>query len=42
MGLVMDGSMDLGTHIWHPAQIVFAADDEIRKRESLGSRFATL
>ena len=21
MGLVVDGSMDLGTHIWHPPQI---------------------
>ena len=21
MGLVVDGSMDLGTHIWHPLQI---------------------
>ena len=23
MGLVVDGSMDLGTHIWHPTQIFF-------------------
>ena len=21
MGLVVDGSMDLGTHIWHPPQV---------------------
>ena len=23
MGLVVDGSMDLGTHNWHPPQIFF-------------------
>ena len=42
MGLVVDGSMDLGTHIWHPPQIVFAGADDItkRERESLGSRLA--
>ena len=29
MGLVMDGLMDLGTHIWHPPQIFFAGADDI-------------
>ena len=40
MGLVVDGSMDLGTYIWHPLQIFFAGADDMTKRESLGSRLA--
>ena len=36
MGLVVDGSMDLGTHIWHSLQNFFAGADDITKRESLG------
>ena len=40
IGLVMDGSMDLGTLIWHPPQIFFAGVDDITKRESLRSRLA--
>ena len=38
MGLVVDGSMDLGTHIWHPPQIVFAGADDITKRERAWDR----
>ena len=33
MGLVVDGSMDLGTYIWHPLQIFFAGADDMTKRE---------
>ena len=33
MGLVVDGSMDLGTHIWHPPQIFFCRGDDITKRD---------
>ena len=40
MGLVVDGSMDLGTHIWHPPADFFAGADDITKRESLGLRLA--
>ena len=40
MGLVADGSMDLGTaHLASPADF-FAGVDDITKRESLGSRLA--
>ena len=38
MGLVVDGSMDLGTHIWHPPQIFFAGADDITKRERAWDR----
>ena len=38
MGLVMDGSMDLGTHIWHSPQIFFQGRMTSQRRESLGSR----
>ena len=40
MGLVVDGSVDLGTHIWHPPQIFLQGADDITKRESLGLKFA--
>ena len=41
MGLVVDGPMDLGTHIWDPPQIFLAGADDITGRESLGSRLAS-
>ena len=44
MGLVVDGSMDLGIHIWHPPQIFlqgWMTSQRERERESLGSRLAT-
>ena len=38
MELVVDGSMDLGTHIWHPPQTLLQGRMKSqRERESLGS-----
>ena len=38
MGVVVDGSMDLGTHIWHPPQIFLQGRMTSQRRESLGLR----
>ena len=37
MGLDMDGSMDLGTHIWHPLQI-FLQGQMTSQRERAGDQ----
>ena len=38
MGLVVDGSMDLGTHIWHPPRIFWKGRMTSKERERAWER----